>query len=374
MKNKTLTSLFISLLLVLLIYPSLPAQTKAKEIQELLTGYHESGFLNGAVLVAYKGEVIFKAGFGYADVEQEIPNTPDTKFRIASTTKQFTAALTLTLVEDGLLELDGMISDYLPDYPVPQGQKIIIHHLLSHTSGIPSYTTPEFMESEVQNPHPPDSLVALFSDLDLQFEPGSQWAYSNSGFVLLGAIIEEVTGKSYEEALQERVLKPLNLKNTGYNHNSIKLSHSAKGYVKTSEGLKKAPYLHSSVPFSAGMLYSTVEDLYRWDQALYDNGPFQKPETKTLFLSPHIALPPQLSAEAGLPTHYGYGIFTGKVNIEGDSIRVTEHGGNIFGFTSGFWRMPDEQNTIIILDNSSNSKIREIGEALKAILYSNTQK
>ncbi len=131
---KTLTSLFSVLLLVLLTHPSLPAQTKAEEIDTLLTGYFESGFLNGAVLVAHEGEVIYKKGFGYADIEQEIPNTPGTKFRIASTTKQFTGALILTLVEDGLLELDGMITDYLPDYPTPQGQKVTIHHLLSHSS------------------------------------------------------------------------------------------------------------------------------------------------------------------------------------------------------------------------------------------------
>lgn len=365
-KSISLLNLFF---LLLLIAPPLSAQTKADRISLLLTDYHKSGYLNGSVLVVHHGHIIFKEGFGYANMEWRIPNTPTTKFRIASTTKQFTAALVLSLVEDEMLELKGTVSDYLPDYPKKQGDEVTIHHLLTHSSGIPSYTTPEFMGNAVRDYHSPDSLVALFSGLDLEFKPGSQWAYSNSGFVLLGAIIEKVTGQSYEQALQKRILNPLGLKNTGYSHNNNILPESAKGYVITVDGYESAPYLDSSVPFSAGMLYSTVENLYKWDQALYEKGPFDNEKTKVRFLSPQIPLPDSLPTEAGLPTHYGYGIFTGNVEIAGDSVWVTEHGGNIFGFTSGFWRMPDEQNTIIILDNSFNPKIREIGAGIKKILY-----
>lgn len=301
-----------------------------------------------------------------------IPNTPQTKFRIASATKQFTAALILILVEEGILELDGKVVEYLPDYPKEHGSQITIHQLLTHTSGIPSYTTPEFMANDVHNPFEPDSLVALFSDLDLQFTPGTRWSYSNSGFILLGKIIEEVTGKRYDQLLHEKIFDPLELSNTGYDHFERVIKKKATGYMQTPAGYEHAPYLDTTVPHSAGMLYSTIEDLYKWDQLLYGQGPFQKSATKSLLFDQYIPLPKGLAAEANLPPFYGYGWFTGPVPIADDTVQVIEHGGNIFGFSTGFWRMPEDRNTIILLDNSSTGKIREIGNGLKQILYGGT--
>jgi CubicO group peptidase (beta-lactamase class C family) len=188
--------LVLLMLTVASVFPAV-AQSQREQIINLLNAYHEYGLFNGAVLVAKDGEVLFKGGFGDANKSWNIPNTADTKFRIASTTKQFTAALALKLVEKGKLELEGRVSEYLADYPPEQGNKVTVHHLLSHTSGIPSYTTPAFMSNEVRDPFTTDSLIALFSGLELQFEPGSRWSYSNSGYILLGAIIEAVTGKSY---------------------------------------------------------------------------------------------------------------------------------------------------------------------------------
>ena len=347
-------------------------QNQADKIKSFLQKYHEYGLFNGAALVAKDGEIILKEGFGEANMSWNIPNTPQTKFRISSTTKQFTAAIILTLVEDGLLELDGKITNYLPDYPKDQGGQITIHQLLTHTSGIPSYTSPVFMSDQVRDPFEPDSLVALFSDLELQFEPGTRWTYSNSGYVLLGKIIEAVTGKSYDQFLREQLLDPFELNHTGYDHFASVIQGKASGYIQTPSGYEHAPYLDTTVPYSAGMLYSTIEDLYKWDQLLYGQGPFENPSTKSLLFDQHIPLPEGLPAQANLPPYYGYGWFTGPVPIADDTVQVVEHGGNIFGFSTGFWRIPDDRNTIILLDNSSTDKIREIGKGVKLILYGRT--
>lgn len=375
--NPSLGNRFCAILIaifVLLLEIALPikAQTTVEQIEALLAEYHKYGLFNGSVLISEGGKLLYKGGFGKANRDWNIPNTADTKFRIGSTTKQFTAALVLSLVEDGKLELKGTVLDYLPDYPEEQGKQISIHQLLTHSSGIPSYTTPDFMSNEVRNPFTPDSLLALFADLELQFKPGTKWAYSNSGYILLGAIIEAVTQKPYAEVLRQRILSPLGLKDTGYDHYNEVLQKRATGYVRTPAGYERAPYLDTSVPYSAGMLHSTVEDLYKWDQLLYSNGPFLQKETKDLLFTPHITLPEGMAEQVGLPPSYGYGWFVGNVPVGDDTIKVIEHGGNIFGFATGFWRMPEGHNTVIIMDNSFSREVRNIGKGIISILYGYT--
>lgn len=349
------------------------AQSMAEQVEAFLEKSHRDSLFNGSALIARNAEVIFKGGFGDADMSWHIPNTPETKFRIGSSTKQFTASVILTLVEDGKIDLQGKVSDYLPDYPKPQGDQVTIDHLLSHTSGIPNYTSlPGFMSDAVRDPFEVDSLVAVFSGLDLAFEPGSRWSYSNSNYILLGAIIEAVTGKPYAEALRERVLDPLGLEDTGYDHYEDVLDEQAIGYYKADDGYRRAPYLDTSVPFAAGMLYSTVEDLFKWDQSLYGNGPFEHPETKALMFTPHATIPAALVEEAGLPPSYGYGWFVGDVPVAGDTVKVIEHGGTIFGFATVFMRMPDDRNTIILLDNTMSGSIRKVGRGVMSILYGGT--
>lgn len=344
-------------------------QSQVHQIEDLLATYHEYGLFNGSVLVAKNGKILYKGGFGEANMTWDIPNRPETKFRIGSATKQFTATLILKLVEEGKLDLQGKITDYLPEYPAPQGNKITIHHLLTHTSGLPSYTTPDFMSDQVRDPFPPDSLIALFSDMELQFEPGTKWSYSNSGYIVLGAIIEKVTGQPYDRVLQQRILEPFGLKNTGYDHYGHITKHFASGYFSTPAGYERAPYLDTSVPFSAGMLYSTVEDLFHWDQLLYGDKIFEHKETKEQLFAPQTDIPEAVSKQANLPPHYGYGWSTGTVTIGSHNIQMIEHGGSIFGFSTGFWRMPEEHNTVIIMDNSSSREVRNLGHDLISILY-----
>jgi CubicO group peptidase (beta-lactamase class C family) len=205
-----------------------------------------------------------------ANIEWAIANAPDTKFRLGSLTKQFTAMLIMQLVEGGKLKLEGKITGYLTDYPKATGDKITINHLLTHTSGIPNYTgLPAFQETLSRNPYKPTDFIKQFSDLLLEFEPGSRFAYSNSGYFLLGVLIEKVTGKTYENVLQESIFKPLQMNNTGYDVFTTILPKRAMGYEKRGLNYVNAPYLDMSIPYAAGSLYSTVEDLALWDQALY---------------------------------------------------------------------------------------------------------
>jgi len=184
------------------------AQDKSKQIDELLSKYNQYDQFNGSALVAENGKVILKKGYGSANMEWNIPNQPDTKFRLGSITKQFTALLIVKLAEEGKIKLDVPITTYLPDYPKENGDKITINNLLTHTSGIPNYTSaPNFLKEKAKNPYSPADFVKTFSSLPLEFKPGEKFAYSNSGYFLLGYIIEKITGKTYEQYLQEIILR-----------------------------------------------------------------------------------------------------------------------------------------------------------------------
>lgn len=345
--------------------PAASAQSKVERIDALVSTYHDLHLFNGAALVAEDGRAIYSRGFGEAVMEFDVPNGPDTRFRIGSVTKQFTAAIVLQLVEEGRIDLQAPITDYLPDYPPTQGDRVTIHHLLTHTSGIPSYTDlPGFMEGPVREPFiPSDSLLPVFWEMDLEFEPGSRWSYNNSGYHILGVIIERVTGESYDRVLRERILEPMGLRNTGYDHNADVVEKRALGYVRVPGGFQHAPYLDSSVPFAAGMMYSTVGDLLIWDQALYGQGLFRNPETKALYFTPHVAM----STPEG--PHYAYGWMIHDVVVGADTVPVVEHGGGIFGFTTGFWRLPEERRTIILIDNTNGSQNDRIMRGILAILH-----
>jgi CubicO group peptidase (beta-lactamase class C family) len=329
-----------------------------KKIDSLLKQYHDYGQLNGSVLVADKGKVVYEKGFGMANMEWGIPNGPDTKFRIGSITKQFTAALILQLVEEGKIKLDGKITDYLPDYRKDTGAKVTIHHLLNHTSGIPSYTSnPEFFPKHSRNTLAVPEFVKMFASGDLEFEPGSKWSYNNSGYVLLGAIIEKVTGKNYEAVLTERILKPLGMMNTGYDHHATVLAKRASGYGKTPTGFINAPYLDMSLPYAAGSIYSTVGDLYKWEQALHE-GSILSAESRKLMFTPGLS-------------NYGYGVGIAErpFGKSDQKIKFIDHSGGIHGFNSLMTRAVDRRQTVIILDNVGfGNHHRKITNSILAIL------
>ena len=360
--NRSLSRLTTALVLALVcltarMQPAL-AQDKAAQIDALVSKYHEIGQFNGAALVAENGQVIFKKGYGYANMEWDIPNAPDTKFRIGSVTKQFTAVLILQLREEGKISLDGTITDYLPDYPKAQGDKVAIHHLLTHTSGIPSYTgLPGFMRDNTRDPYKPEEMLEVFSGMELEFEPGAEWRYNNSGYFLLGAIIEAVTGQAYDDVLQERILGPLGLDETGYEHNDDVVKRRADGYARTPGGYNRAAYLDTSIPYAAGMMYSTVEDLFKWDQALYTDQIFQSEETKTKMFTPY-------KNDYG----YGWGIRDMQIGDTEKTAKTVQHSGGIFGFSSNFVRFVDDRHTIVLLDNAEGNP-GSVTTGIASILY-----
>ncbi|HEX5875999.1 MAG TPA: serine hydrolase [Pyrinomonadaceae bacterium] len=333
------------------------AQDKAAKIQEVLALAHKYRQFNGTALVAENGKVIYKQGFGLANMEWNIPNTPDTRFRLGSITKQFTAALTLQLVEQGKIKLDGKVSDYLPDYRKDTGQKVTIHHLLTHTSGIPSYTSQAgFLENVSRNPYKVGDFVTKYASGDLEFEPGSRFVYNNSGYFLLGAIIERVTGKSYAQALKDNILDPAGMKNTGYDLHDPLIPKRAAGYRKTADGYENAAYLDMSIPYAAGSMYSTVEDLYLWDQALYTDK-LLSAASKDLMFKPFLQ-----------EYAYGWGVRNASFKHNEQPVQIIEHGGGIHGFATVITRFPKEKNLIVLLDNTGQN-VERLSGTIGSILY-----
>src|SRR4030095_5761635 len=242
--------LSIAIVLTLAAQASVLAQDKAAKIDELMKIYQGYKQFNGSVLVAENGKVIFKKGYGLANMEWNIPVETDTKFRLGSITKQFTSMLILQLVQEGKIKLDGKLTDYFPDYRKDTGDRVTVHQLLNHTSGIPSYTgLPNFFQDISRNPYSVTDFVKKYTSGDLEFEPGSKFSYNNSGYFLLGAIVERITGKPYEQVLKERIFAPLGMKNSGYDHGETIIAKRAAGYEKRPAGVINAPYLDMSLPY-----------------------------------------------------------------------------------------------------------------------------
>src|SRR5271156_6667115 len=244
------------------------AQDNAPRMEQVVQSYVSNKTFMGSVLVVRDKTVLLEKGYGSADLEWDIPNSPTTKFRLGSITKQFTAASILLLEERGKLNINDPVKKYMPDAPAAW-DKITIYNLLTHTSGIPSFTSfPDYSSTEA-SPTTPEKLVARFRDKPLDFQPGEKWNYSNSGYVLLGYLIEKISGQSYKDFVQENIFKPLGMNDSGYDSNTSIILHRAYGYAPGPNGPVNAGYIDMSIPFSAGALYSTTHDLLLWEQGLF---------------------------------------------------------------------------------------------------------
>ena len=337
-------------------------QSKTEQLDKLLNTFTEYGQFNGSVLVAQEGKVIYKKGFGYANMEWDIPNAPDTKFRLASVTKQFTGMLISQLAVEGKLDLHEPISTYLPDYNKANGDRITSHHLLTHSSGIPNYTAfPGFMQDEIREPYTPEEFIKKFQDKDLDFTPGERFSYSNSGYFLLGIIIEKLSGKTYEDMLHEKILKPLGMKNSGFDHFEDVLKKRATGYEKNGTTTKNSRYLDMSIPYAAGSMYSTVEDLYLWDQALYTNKLLPQ-KYLDIFLTAQIT-----QGENGYA--YGFGIGKERIGNTEETIEVITHSGGINGFNTNISRAVSDQSLIVLLNNTDSAPLGMINRAIRGIIH-----
>jgi CubicO group peptidase (beta-lactamase class C family) len=334
------------------------ALDKSVRIDSLMNLYHAYGLFNGSALVAENGKIIYKKGWGPANMDWNIPNAPDTKFRIGSITKQFAAMLIMQLVEKGKIKLEGKITDYLPDYRKDTGEKVTIHHLLTHTSGIPSYTgLPGFWSDSTRNPYATGYVVKNFCSGNLEFEPGSKYLYNNSGYYLLGAIIEKVTGKPFVEVLAENILTPLQMKNTGMDVEKGVLAKRAAGYLKQANGYTNEPYFFMQNAFAAGAMYSTVEDLYLWDQALYTDKLLTKKLKETMFT-------PYRNNYA-----YGWGVQKIPLKASKDSLLITAHTGGINGFNTIIFRMIADRHLVVLFNNTGPARLFEMSQSIANILY-----
>lgn len=310
----------------------------AQEIDALLRQTYRPEEPGAAVIVVKNGDVILRAGYGMANLELGVAIEPHMVFRLGSITKQFTAVAILMLLEEGKLALDDEITRFFPDYPT-QGHRITVEHLLTHTSGIKSYTDmPEWMPLWRKDLTLAE-LIDVFKDQPMTFAPGSRWAYNNSAYVLLGAIIEAASGQSYEEFLQRRLFEPLGMAHSGYDHTERIVPGRAAGYAQGPEGFQNAPYLSMSHPHAAGALISSVDDMARWDAALYTDTLLRR-ETLQRAWTPAVLTD-------GTETGYGYGWML--ISYEG--YRLIEHGGGIPGFLTDAIRVPDERLYVAVLTN-----------------------
>ena len=331
---------------------------KAAKIDQLARQYADCCQFTGTVLVSEHDKVIFKGGYGLANREWNIPNAPDVKFRVGSITKQFTSMLVLQQVAKGSIKLDGHISDYLPYYRKDTGSRVTIAQLLSHTSGIPSYTDdPKFFPDVSRNYYAVDDFVTKFCSGDLQFEPGTKFHYDNSGYFVLGAILEHVTGKKYEDLLQENILTPVGMRDTGYDHWATIIAKRASGYQETFDGIENAPYLDMALPYAAGSLYSTVEDLYKWDQALYTDKLLPADLKRKLF-TPNLE-------EYG----FGWAIHVIAKDQPSPGKTMITHGGGINGFNTNEVRLVDDHSLIVIFNNTPGADLNQFARDIRAILY-----
>jgi CubicO group peptidase (beta-lactamase class C family) len=326
-----------------------------QKLDELLAAYAKVNDFSGTVLLASKGQALFAKGIGYANLEWQIPNTTKTKFRIGSMTKPFTSMLVMQLREQGKITLEDSVCVYVTPCPDPW-KPVTIHHLLTHTSGIPAYTGIASWQQTNMVPKTIDQMVAIFRDLPLQWVPGEKYAYNNSGYFLLGLVIEKASGKKYEQALQEMILTPLGLTDTGYDWSKTIIPRRASGYSGRGASLENAAALDMQQPYAAGSLYSTVDDLLTWDQALYTDK-LLPAAAKQLMWTP-------------FKDNYAYGWIVGAPapEIFGGHPRLG-HNGGINGFSSVIVRLSDVNVTFIVLSNNDTADAGAVARDVAAVYY-----
>jgi CubicO group peptidase (beta-lactamase class C family) len=321
------------------------AQVPADRFQKVVQPYVDARMFSGSALVAKNGKILFSKSYGLADVEWRVPNSPTTRFNIASMTKQFTAASILLLEDRGRLKTDDLVKKYLPDAP-PSWDKITIYHLLTHTSGIPD-------DAAKYEPGTPDKLV--FNDKPLNFPPGDQWAYTNLGYIVLGYLIERITGQTYEDFVQENIFKPLGMNDSGMFSFVRVIPRRASGYWPGSNGVENGDRsFDTRIGFSSGSLYSTTEDLLRWEEGLF-GGRLLMPASLRKMTTP-------------FKSDYACGLHVNLVNGH----LMIEHDGNNIGFNADMAYYPGEKLAVIVLANLNGTVTGEMTKRLAAVALGET--
>ena len=327
--------------------------TVDQEMETFLQAHLATGEFMGTVLVARGDEILHGGGYGMANLEHDVPNTLQTVFRLASLTKPFTAAAVLQLQEQGLLDVNDTVDHYLPDYP--HGGEITINQLLNHTSGTPDY---EFLRPSMtfRDPVSLDELIDIFADLPLDFPPGSQWNYSNSGYAVLTAIIETVSGQNYADYLVQHIFRPLGMDSTGYEDSDAILPHRAAGYTLEGTIYHNSEFFDISNAAGAGGVVSTVLDMYKWDRALYSDNVLSEASREAFFT------PTAIIAE-------GIGYAYGGAVMEEPGRKYILFNGEINGFFATSIRYSDEELCVIVLSNLENPSAQAVAQGLVAIAF-----
>ena len=315
-------------------------------------------FFRGAVLVGIDGKIVFEKAYGLGDEEWGANNTIHTKFRIASLSKQFTAACILLLQERGRLNVHDPMSRYLSGLPAAW-RAINIHQLLTHTSGIPNSSNSSESARIDRTGATPQQLIGLVADKPLDFAPGTNWNYSNTGYILLGMIVERISGQSYADFLQTNIFEPLGMRDSGYDRAKDILKERASGYEITGGHIANADFIDMSVPFSAGWIYSSVEDLYRWNEALAENGRLLSADSLKQMFTEY----PEATHEG---QHYGYGVVISRLKF---GKLLYYHGGGVKGFSSSLQRYPSDRVCIVVLSNLDSYKPWELGDHIASDLF-----
>lgn len=343
--------LFIITLFSILAHVSF-SQSQERELNAMLTRAFPSTGPGAAVLVAKANKVVYKKAFGRADLELNVALKPDHIFRIGSITKQFTACAILKLAEEGKLSLQDGITKFIKDYPI---EDITIEQLLTHTSGINTgggTWTPETRKRDFT----PQALIDSFKRQPSDFLPGAAFRYNNNGYVLLGYIIERVSGMSYERYISENFFKPLGMKNSGYDNTSSITPGRISGYQKDNEAYKNADFLSMTQPYSAGSILSTVEDVYTWNKALMDGKVISRENLKKAHTSHQL--------NNGKPTGYGYGWWLGNIQGSPD----IKHDGLINGFSTFAVYLPQEKVFVAVFTNCENNNPEIIASKIAGII------
>lgn len=355
-----LSNLLVLICLCLLALAPISGQTAAAaptteqivaKVDEYMSAAERIDRFSGAILVARDGKPIVSKGYSMANREWDIPNSSKTAFRLGSITKQFTSAAIMLLQERGKLSVSDPVCKYVTECP-PAWEPITIKHLLTHTSGIPNYTAfPGFMEKRSVLSITAPELLADYRGKPLDFAVGERNSYSNSGYHLLGVIIEKASGKTYADFLQENIFTPLGMKHSGYDNYSELVKWRAAGYRREGDGYINAPYLDMQIPYAAGSLYSTTGDLLIWDQALYTEKLLTRKSIDEMFTP--------------FKNNYAYGWGVGKQFERA----TTSHGGAINGLATQIVRFTDDRVTVVVLSNVQGAGAGKVANALSAIVF-----
>src|SRR5262249_32020654 len=323
---------------------------EADRLDRVVQDYVQRSTFTGAVLVARGSDVVLSKGYGSANLEWNIPNTPTTKFRLGSITKQFTAASILLLEERGQLKVDDPLKKYLADAP-PSWDGITIYNLLTHTSGIFNFTSLPGFALTQGTASTPEQTIAKVRDRALDFAPGEKMSYSNTGYVILGAIIEKISGQSYAAFVEKNIFAPLGMTDSGYDSTSAIVPRRAAGYSPGPNGSLNAAYMDMSVPHAAGALYSTTEDLLRWEQALF-GGKLLSADSLGRMTTP-------------FKNNYAFGLVVRQVNGR----KEIWHNGGINGFNTSMSYYPESRTIVIVLGNLNGRAPDEMCARLGAVAH-----